>query len=75
MMMAVKTHWNHVTNNGAGIVAPLLDKRTLLLNTRQIDTVKYANTTCKSKAVATTTQRMDAEGAQKQPKITKEQNR
>jgi hypothetical protein len=37
--------WNHVMNSGAGMIAPLLDSSTLLLNTSAIDTEKYARTT------------------------------
>lgn len=45
MIAAVSSHWNHVTNSGAGMVAPAELSSTLLLNTRQMDTVKYAPTT------------------------------
>jgi hypothetical protein len=39
----VTTHWDHVTNSGAGMAFPD-DNSNLLINTKEMDTTKYSAT-------------------------------
>jgi hypothetical protein len=44
-MRAVTTHWNHVTNKGAGIDTDALDINALFKYTIEIETNQYVATT------------------------------